>query len=172
MITEDYKRKTEDKVIAVYSKAQEIWGSIFDLPKVVYDRIGMTAGRAYPSENLIKLNPDYYLKNAEDMIETTVPHEIAHLIARMIDPINGGGHGRVWKVTMMHLGLKPERCHNYDTAPARLRSATKYIYACEKCGTEMELGSCRHKRIQAEGKRYFHKSDRGLLVYAKKHSVG
>lgn len=48
----------------------------------------------------------------------TVIHELAHILANCSAKRNVG-HGRVWKSTMIRLGLAPKRCHAVDRTGLR-----------------------------------------------------
>lgn len=137
-ISKDLVARVEDKLIETYLEAQSIWNRVFDLPLLEFDLVGRCAGRAYGRENRISLNPVLLLQNQADFIVQTVPHEIAHLLTHTI--FRGQGrirpHGPEWKSVMHALGLRPIRCHNYDTTNARMRSLSpgrqerRFSYAC------------------------------------------
>lgn len=124
----------------------------YELPTVTYELRGRTAGYAWYQENRIDLNAQLLIKYTEDMVNDTVPHEYAHLVSYQRYGNKGTGHGHYWQGVMWQLGLKPTRCHQYETTPARQTQKFKYVCACAKgfC----ELGMTRHKRTQA-GKTWY-----------------
>ena len=67
---------------------------------------------------IIRLNPIFMLENQQDMLEDTVPHEMAHVTtSAAFREERPPAHGRRWKEVVTHFGLDPKktRCHNYDT---------------------------------------------------------
>ncbi len=114
-----YARETVADVLA---KAFKLWPS---LPMSCFVKIelgirGACAGRAYYSQNKIKLNEQLFRENEDDFIRNTIPHEVAHLISFALHGANGRGHGRHWREVMRKLGVEDSaRCHFYHTTPAR-----------------------------------------------------
>lgn len=119
-------------------------------PEVRYDLKGHTAGMAnadYIRLNLQLLsNPAY----TEDMINNTIPHEVAHVVVRQTWP-RAQGHGNEWKRMMYYLGLKAERCHQYETVAAR-KKARPYTYYC-KCAEPHKVTATLHRRMK-QGRTY------------------
>jgi SprT protein len=157
-IPKDLIARAEDKVIEVYLHAQSIWKQIFALPTVDFDMLGRYAGRAYCSENRIRLNPVLLLENQADFIERVIPHEVAHLLTRTLylGPGRIKPHGLEWKSVMLALGMKPVRCHSYDTANARVRHERRFIYCC-RC------------RVIREFARPHNRIGRGEFIYTCNH---
>jgi SprT protein len=96
-------------------------------------RMQSTAGLAYPSKALIKLNPRLQPFGSEE-VEQTLKHELAHLLAhhragrRRISP-----HGPEWRKACADLGLSDERrCHTL--ALPRREVAKRHLYLCPACG--------------------------------------
>lgn len=122
-------------------------------PEIKYDLKGHTAGMAsadYIRVNAqILINPEF----TEDMINNTIPHEIAHVVVRQTWP-SAKGHGNEWKRMMYYLGLPAERCHSYDTVAARKRerAARPHVYYC-KCDRPHMVTNILHRRIQ-QGRQY------------------
>lgn len=94
-------------------------------PTLSFDLRGTTAGQAFPAKHHIRLNGQLLNENTERFIEQTVGHEWAHLAAAHLHGHKIQGHGKEWKSLMVRLGLKPERCHTYDTQNARTKSTQK-----------------------------------------------
>jgi predicted SprT family Zn-dependent metalloprotease len=62
-------------------------------------------------------------------------HELAHCIATHKYALCGmrvKAHGYEWRVIMMHLGLRPERCTNAEES-AQLHVNDKHHYTCQTC---------------------------------------
>jgi SprT protein len=126
-------------------------------PEIVYDLKGRTAGRANGEK--IRLNADLLNgKYREDMLNQTVPHEVAHSIQFQLFP-RSQPHGREWRVIMYILGKPATRCHNYDTKPARV-TKRPYEYRCN-CQTH-HLTEYKHIKIQS-GAKYICKRCKGEL---------
>lgn len=77
------------------------------------------AGAFYPKKNEIIINEAYYLKNPQEMLDITIPHEVAHAYTHYEFRENQRkkilSHGAEWASVMKMLGLAPTPCHNYDT---------------------------------------------------------
>lgn len=101
-----------------------------------YPRLRSTAGMANYRESLVLLNPR--LKEFGELeVETTLRHELAHLVAkyragrRRIEP-----HGEEWRRACRDLGLPDEqRCHNLPLP--RRKVARPYLYLCPSCNMEV-----------------------------------
>lgn len=147
-------------------------------PKVLFNVRGTVGGYANYNTWTVRFNPVLLTENVEDYLETTVPHEVAHLACDQIypgahnrgsDPFAGitftrSGrmrrakrevHGPRWQSIMRVLGADPSRCHTYDTTNARVRNKTTYEYVCSSCGKEYNLGPKRHAKAQ-RGIKYWH----------------
>jgi len=128
--------------------ASEIYGRKFVMPSVSIALSGAVAGRACYSRWMLKFNPDIYSRHQDDFSNRTVPHEIAHLIAYVL---NAGKrpkpHGFEWQQVMIKLGVKDAtRCHHYNIEGLARRRERPYIYSCS-CAVH-RLTSILHKRIQ------------------------
>jgi SprT protein len=97
----------------------------------------------------ILINPEF----TEDMINNTIPHEVAHVVVRQTWP-SAKGHGKEWKLMMYYLGLEAERCHSYDTVAARQRQKAPrpHVYYCN-CDEPHRVTNILHRRMQ-QGRRY------------------
>jgi SprT protein len=107
--------KISEKLNNLMQLADNLGFSI-EKPKITFNLKGRVAGKAVSKKWEIRLNP-HFLENGyfEDMLNQTLPHEFAHLICSKYFP-EENGHGPYWKMVMRKLGLKPERCHDYDTS--------------------------------------------------------
>ncbi len=103
--TEFYVRLAEKKL-----------GYKLGMPKILFQNIGRTAGRAICGRNTVIYNPHYVARNSEDMITNTTGHEVAHLVGHNLTGISG--HGREWERVMWAFSLEATRCHNYDQVNA------------------------------------------------------
>ena len=80
------------------------------------------------------------------MTEQTIPHEVAHLVARDLYGTCNRSHGPQWQRVMQVLGKVPDRCHNMNVAPAKVITRP-HAYECN-CSTHM-ITKLLHKRILA-----------------------
>lgn len=146
---QDIKARVEAKTDEVLARLKG-WGMDVKRPKILYDLKGHTGGYAIGGHtirlNIQVLNDPRY---TEDMIEQTLPHELAHIAVHQLWP-RAKGHGREWQSMMFKLGLKAERCHQYETKAAR-KKATPYTYYCG-CG-EHKVTATLHRRMQ-QGRMY------------------
>lgn len=134
----------ERKVLACMNILREHYPSLKD-PEIRYDLKGHTAGMANAS--YIRINVDLlYTEHKDDMLNQTIPHEIAHVAQRQLFPCSKP-HGREWAHFCYLLGIPAERCHNYETTAARKRSKMPrpFVYVCS-CRKHY-LTKILHKRI-------------------------
>lgn len=146
--------------------ASELYNREFEYPTVVYKSRGTNAGTAYLQRWEIELQVVLMNENGTEFVDSTVTHELAHLIDYKI---NGRQtewrgrrrvnivHGPTWKRIMVDLGENPERTHSYDVSSVR-RHRTRYVYQCNGCGQELWLGSRRHEKMQSGKAQYWHRS--------------
>jgi len=115
-------------------------------PVISFDLKGQAAGQANYRENKIRFNRQLLEKYTPEFVDQTVPHEFAHLVAyqkfgRRIRP-----HGMEWKRVMEAFGVTPTRTHNFDVSPTR--RLKRFHYRCHCPGSDYQLSSIRHNRIQ------------------------
>lgn len=94
--------------------------------------------------------------NIQEYFNETIAHEVAHAVEYYIK--GKSSHGRNWKSIMRTFGVNPERTHNMDT-----RKSAKgglFLYKCEKCSAELEIGKIRHNRLQKNPNKYSHPCSR------------
>lgn len=141
--------RVQAKIEECYQVANEYYGEEFPLPEVMYDLNGQVAGYASYKANRIRLNYDCLVNYSEDMINQTVPHEVAHLIAYRVFMLGRGirikPHGWEWRSVCGVLGIPATRCHSYEVKPAR-KVARPYVYSCA-C-REWPTTRCLHKRME------------------------
>lgn len=151
MIDPQLHKRVEDKVLNVLLDAQHRFNRIFKLPTIEYKQMGRTSGKALYKDNVIILNPDFFKNHAEEMINRTLPHEIAHILSYEMFGAVGVGHGRWWKYVMVHLGLQAERCHTYslEGVKVRRRKVNRALYRCPVCGSNLSVSMVNHNRISS-----------------------
>lgn len=151
MVSESLKQRVEEKIEQCYQIAERHFNRQFKRCGVKYDVSGRVAGYANYQHNVVRLNPVLLIENEDQFIDTTVPHEVAHLLTYKMYDINRGGrwahHGPEWKSVMHVLGADPSRCHSFDTSRAERKVKTKYHYVCGCNDRPRIISSVIHNRI-------------------------
>ena len=154
MITPTLRQRVIDRVTADLATANNHFGIALQMPKIVYEKRGTTAGTACPGTWTIDLNAVLFTENVEAFLSRTVPHELAHLIHSKIEPSAHYGqkreiHGHGWQRVMAVLGADSSRCHSYDTTNSRQqKTVTRFHHECTVCGQTVEVGAKHHRSIQ------------------------
>lgn len=125
------------------AKAEALYRRTFKVPTVSFDQRGKAAGMAYLQKNHIRYNPVLLNENYEEFIATTVPHEIAHLIAYQRFGRGVQAHGTEWKRIMVDFGVPPARCHSFDVSNASVGESITYRCACASHALSLR----RHKKV-------------------------
>lgn len=145
----EIRKAFEEKLKECHSVCQKRTTKEIPLPKVVFARLGTTAGRADTNRNWVIINPNYFDKHYDEQLNDTLPHEFAHLVAIflyglpsrvVVRKVRGirmkrlryDYHGEDWRLIMTWLGQPlASRCHTFDDSKARLRSVDKpFRYSC------------------------------------------
>jgi len=131
------------------------WGMNIENPEVRFDLTGACAGQAITGRShalfpVLRFNLPLAMDNWPDFLETTVPHEVAHLGVRAKWGYRPKPHGKEWAATMTILGVPAARCHVYDVSDHVTRRRP-YLYICD-CG-EHRVSSVRHNKMR-RGKVY------------------
>jgi len=153
---------TENKLLETLILAENIFNHSFKIPEIDWSLKGRKAGQAWHSKNKIRLNYKLALENLNDFVNQVVPHEVAHLIVKEIYGYSTKPHGREWQATMKKLGLRPERCHSFDTKNTIVKIHKKFIYKCS-CGTH-KVGKKVHRNLQS-GAEYKCSSCKMRIIY-------
>lgn len=154
-------KAVEDKIAEVKAVALKTYG--IDLSDLVvrYDLKGRTAGWAIGSRT-IRLNTTAIFGDEAhflDMVNDTVPHEIAHILAHR-NPSLGRKHDAGWASVCRALGGTGKRTHNMTTIEfARGRT---YIYTTT-AGKEYGVSERRHRSIQLGNSCRFRKPGYGII---------
>lgn len=161
------RERVEQKVRETIALAENKFNQTFEIPRVSYKLGGhRVAGRADLRAWTIKLNPNYFADNEDQMINQTVVHEIAHLLDYKMYPENfiarrgqkRSLHGPTWKRIMMALGVRPATGHTMKIkdAPQRQgRRGQKFAWTCSCGGSVMKLGAKRHANMLAGARQYY-----------------
>ena len=145
-----------NKTREIWKKACAIWPFFKCGPMPSFDLKlrGRAVGKAYLDYNFFRINREMAQREGDALINRTVPHEIAHLIAWKI--CKDKGHGEGWKKVMRLLGLEPIRCHTFQV-PGK-----NYLCAC----SSHSFSTRRHNSAQ-RGAVYFCKKCKKNLVWEK-----
>lgn len=150
----NYQERVTADVAALMAKATSLFNRQFPAYTIRFDIKGGTAGsvsfvRGWGGsirDVVIRFNPALLEREGETMIQNTVPHEVAHLVAEVLYGEFGNkiGHGPKWKAVMRMFGVTPSRCHDYDVSDLK-QKRTKFEVTCD-CATH-QLGATRYKRM-------------------------
>lgn len=109
-------------------------------------RVKSLGRRKQAQDFRLRFNLEAYALHPADMLDDTVPHEIAHLVVVARFGPGRKPHGPEWQEVMREcFGLAPRRTHQLALTPAR-NVERCFIYAC-KC-REHQLTSIRHERVR------------------------
>lgn len=149
-------RQTEAAAAHWIARARAVLGlSARQLPRpqMRYDLRGRGAGQTVFSRrrgqpDAVRINARLLADHPREMIDVTVPHEIAHVAIhrcydsgrRRVRP-----HGPEWKALMAAFGVSDETCHNMPAAPVRRLRQFPYVCGCTE---RVWLTSIRHRRAQ------------------------
>lgn len=120
LLSPELRTKVEAVIEASFKTCEKHYKQKFTRPEVRYNIRNTNGGEAWYQRNLIRLNLTFLVENEEKFLATTVPHEVAHLVARAVytsKPHNGKKvrpHGSEWKEVMGVLGVEPKTKHTYD----------------------------------------------------------
>lgn len=118
------------------------YGRSFEIPEVRFCRNVTRAGRGAGHEGWVEYNIGYLMsdkeKDRKDMIEETVPHEIAHVLVYIMHGRDAKPHGEEWLRMMRKvLCVEPVRTHSYCQKSARQtitrRPQRQWVYECGCC---------------------------------------
>ena len=121
LLTQDRRKKVEAKIREVFDIAEKEYKRKFEMPDIRYDIKNTDGGTATFQQWLIRLNLILMVENEEKFLNTTVPHEAAHLIARRVyhNKLAAEGkkmrpHGIEWKEVMKLFDISAKVNHSYD----------------------------------------------------------
>lgn len=149
-------------------RAREITGASarrLSVPEVHFDLRGRAAGQTVFARRTrrchIRLNRRLLASHPTQMLEQTVPHEVAHVVIYRLHSHRVKPHGPEWKALMHAFGVDASPCHTLPAEPSR--QLKRYRYVC-RCDEPVWLTSIRHKRARA-GTDYICRSCGARLEY-------
>lgn len=142
-------------------------------PVVRFDLKGLAAGQAHTQprglrrrRDVIRLNPTLLARHPREMLEETVPHEVAHLVIGRRYGRRAAPHGPEWRSLMAAFGVPARACHTLRAEPSRRLRRYRYHCACPEAAT---LTSIRHNRAR-RGTRYLCRRCGETLLWAGEHA--
>lgn len=146
-----------DKCKEVVAKAKELYGVDLSVVRIGFNLKGRVAGWAAAKgirgghiSYSVRFNQDMITRGCEDalddMINDTVPHELAHIVCFM-RPELGRNHDAGWARVCKALGGGGGRTHSLDVVFGK---GTTYEYTTDR-GNKVRVNERRHTYIQAGG---------------------
>ena len=134
-------------------------------PSISFDLKGGTAGIAMSGRH-IRLNKTLLETHYKEMVEETIPHEVAHIVDWQIFK-SVDDHGFTWRQIMAHFDKSPDVCHtmqNYKDWP--------YVYQCTDCNEKSAYSKRRHNKCRT-GLTYIcgDKGCKGIKVFVGMHGT-
>lgn len=150
----------QQQVETLYQLAEQRFSRHFPRPKVRLDLKGRSAGQAWLEKNELRFNLALLKRYPEDFIQQTVPHEVAHLLARELCGPRIRPHGAEWKQLMTGLFKRPATVrHQYQLPPSH---RYRFTYRCN-C-QQLQLSATRHNRV-LRGAQYLCRECRSPLEF-------
>lgn len=113
-VSVEIRHAVSARVDALLGIARSEFNIELPAPKIKYALRNTTAGTADFNKWAVDFNPIFLNDNREEYIESTVGHEVAHLVAMKQYGLKMYPHGREWQRVMSVFGLKPQINHMYD----------------------------------------------------------
>jgi SprT protein len=145
-----YQTKAWEQTHRLLRQAAKHYGISLPLPEVRFDLRGKAAGQIRflsRCHALIRYNPTLLQDNGDAFIARTVPHEVAHLVARKVYGEQIKPHGIEWREIMAYFGADSSRCHSFTVRENKIRRMRYFPYRCD-C-QDHRLSAIRHHRHQA-----------------------
>ena len=149
--TADLVRMCEDRIRELHEYTEKKFKHSMPETRLRFNLKGRVAGTANSNRNEIRINYVLLKENTEHFIKQTLGHEYAHLIKDCL--FGGTAHGREWKNVMRKLGLRPDRCHNYDTTNSSTKKQRRWKYTCGCIDRPHMISTTIHNRIR-RGRKY------------------
>ncbi len=149
MFVSPWSQRAHAETLALLKRAEHDFGIAIPEVSVRFDLRGGAAGQAVFSrcgKIAVRYNRMLLQENGEEFLRRTVPHEVAHVVVRLLHGPRCRPHGREWQRVMAHFGAEAIRCHSFDIRRAATRRLRRFAY---RCGCrEFALTSIRHGRVQ------------------------
>ncbi|MEC9475563.1 MAG: SprT-like domain-containing protein [Planctomycetota bacterium] len=120
-------------------------------------RLTRSAGNACAKSRTVGISaPIFTVEENRPQFQNTVLHELAHVIAGT----RARAHGSRWRSIFIEIGGNGERCHEMRAKGQHFRHQAH----CQKCGSQVEVGSRVWNRLRAGSRDYFHQGCRGMIT--------
>jgi predicted SprT family Zn-dependent metalloprotease len=133
MVSENLKEYSDEDLQAAAQRVANTYARIanrelnakLSIPvKILFDLCDRnpTWGGAANADFKIEVNMILFRDNIKDILNTTIPHEIAHLVQHNMFDRRGAytqSHGAEWQEIMKRFGKDPFKCHNMDVTKAK-----------------------------------------------------
>lgn len=146
------EKVVREKMAATMTVARAHYSKNIPEPTLRFRQLGRVAGKCsfnfYSNTGEIIINPDFFKNYYDDMLNDTVPHEIAHHLSAYIHGRKGYNHSWLWKGVMRVLGVPAaDRCHEYGLEGVKVKNVNRpYKYVCG-CGNH-DLTPYKHQQFQ------------------------
>jgi SprT protein len=143
------EQQVRERTLELIETARQRYQVAIRDPELRFDLKGKAAGMVVfrPGRNpLVRYNQKILSDNTKAFIQQTIPHEVAHLIARRRYGKGIKPHGPEWQGIMQDFGAEPKRCHNFTVSNIRSRRMRYFPYRCD-CRAH-QLSTIRHNRSQ------------------------
>jgi len=138
------------EAVAKYCGLSEELHGIIVTPKIEFKLRGRSVNAwANRYKNLLNFNLGAANMDLDRYLATTVPHEVAHLVAPELHSHRIRPHGREWKNVMHSFGVKPDRCNSYGQRPAFKQQRHAWHCACQ----QHDLSTTVHNRMMGGQRR-------------------
>jgi SprT protein len=143
------QNKVVDMTRRLIEQAERGFRVSIPAPVLRFDLTGRAAGMVVFSRTgaLIRYNQKLLTENGDTFLDQTVPHEVAHLVARTLHGAGIRPHGPEWKLIMAFFGAPAHRCHNFTTSSLSQRRMRYFNYRCD-C-QDHKLSAVRHNRCRS-----------------------
>jgi predicted SprT family Zn-dependent metalloprotease len=146
-LTPDLIKRVEDSYLFWIDKANKLFG-FNHIPELKLEECSIRSRAGEANLNFVRLSPFFLIQNTEEMLNQTIPHEIAHSIQVWKYPHAKQWHGPEWKGIMRAMGLQPTRCHSFDVSNNLKRHVPRgYMYFCPDCNQKFNLTIILHNKI-------------------------
>jgi SprT protein len=142
-----YLAKAQEQTRRLLRKAASQFAVSLPDPEIRFDLRGKAAGMALfqgKHHAVIRYNRGMLIDHGDAFIERTVPHEVAHLVARHLHGASIRPHGKEWREIMGFFGADSKRCHNFPVREEDRRRMRYFDYRCS-C-QDHSLSAIRHHR--------------------------
>jgi predicted SprT family Zn-dependent metalloprotease len=140
-----------EKVQKLIKTANELYNINCPVPVIKFDLKGTCAGQAIrrragglDPQFILRFNSTLLELATEQMLNDTVPHEVAHTICQFNNKL-GRGHDAGWQRVCKALGGNATRTHDLPVVYARGKT---YEYVAT-CGRKVTLSEHYHKKLVA-----------------------